>query len=95
MTAFRKIRCLLGYCVHHVARFRHLEKCSGLWGSGVLEGSWDLVTRVIIRVTILITPIKVLITLLTKSDDPPSMGVYNFGVLGLGFLVGVLESSGV
>ena len=29
---------------------------------GVLKGSWDLVTRVIIRVTILITPIKVLIT---------------------------------
>ena len=33
----------------------------------LLKGSWDLVTRVIIRVTILITPIKVLITLLTKS----------------------------
>ena len=31
-----------------------------------------LVTRVIIRVTNLITPIKVLITLLTKSHDPPS-----------------------
>ena len=42
-------------------------------GSGyLLKGSWDLVTRVIIRVTILITPIKVLITLLTKSHDPPS-----------------------
>ena len=39
---------------------------------GILKGSWDLVTRVIIRVTILITPIKVLITLLTKSHDPPS-----------------------
>ena len=38
----------------------------------VLKGSWDLVTTVIIRVTILITPIKVLITLLTKSHDPPS-----------------------
>ena len=37
-----------------------------------LKGSWDLVTRVIIRATILITPIKVLITLLTKSHDPPS-----------------------
>ena len=32
---------------------------------GLLKGSWDLVTRVIIRVTILITPIKVLITLLS------------------------------
>ena len=40
----------------------------------LLKGSWDLVTRVIIRVTILITPIKVLITLLTKSHDPPSRG---------------------
>ena len=38
----------------------------------VLKGSWDLVTTVIIRVTILITPIKALITLLTKSHDPPS-----------------------
>ena len=36
-----------------------------------LKGSWDLVTGVIIRVTILITTIKVLITLLTKSHDPP------------------------
>ena len=38
----------------------------------LLKGSWDLVTRVIIRVTILITPIKVIRTLLTKSHDPPS-----------------------
>ena len=38
----------------------------------MLKGSWDLVSRVIIRVAILITPIKVLITLLTKSHDPPS-----------------------
>ena len=30
--------------------------------ASLLKGSWDLVTRVIIRVTILITPIKVLIT---------------------------------
>ena len=41
-------------------------------GPSLLKGSWDLATRVIIRVTILITPIKVLITLLTKSHDPPS-----------------------
>ena len=40
--------------------------------SVLLKGSWDLVTGVIIRVTILITPIKVLITSLTKSRDPPS-----------------------
>ena len=32
----------------------------------------DLVTRVIGKVTILITPIRVLITLLTKSHDYPS-----------------------
>ena len=36
----------------------------------------DLVTRVLIRVTILttilITPVKVLITLLSASHDPPS-----------------------
>ena len=40
-------------------------------GTQTLKGSWDLVTRVIIRVTILITPVKVLITLLSKSHDPP------------------------
>ena len=43
--------------------------------TGILKVSWDLVTRVIIRVTILITPIKVVITLLTKSHDPPSIQI--------------------
>ena len=38
----------------------------------LLRGSWDLVTRVIIKVTILITPLRVLITVLTKSHEPPS-----------------------
>ena len=38
----------------------------------LLGGSWDLVSKVINKVTILISPIKVLITLLTKSHDPPS-----------------------
>ena len=41
----------------------------------VLKGLWDLVTTVINKVTILITtynPNTVLITLLTKSPDPPS-----------------------
>ena len=37
-----------------------------------LKGSWDLVTGVIIEVATLITPLRVLITLLTKSHDPPS-----------------------
>ena len=37
----------------------------------LLKGSRDLVTRVVVRVTILITPIKVLITILTKSHDHP------------------------
>ena len=39
---------------------------------GILRGSWDLVTGVIIMVTTLITPLRVLITVLTKSHDPPS-----------------------
>ena len=48
----------------------------------LLKGSWNLVTTVIIRVTRLITPIKVLITLLTKSHDPPSMRCQRYrGVL--------------
>ena len=42
----------------------------------LLSGSWDLVTRVIIKITALITaynnPFRVLITLLAKSHDPPS-----------------------
>ena len=46
-------------------------------GLGLLKGSWDLVTGVIIKVTILITPIRVLITLLTKSHDPPSIVQYS------------------
>ena len=54
----------------------------GVWGllsvrwRGILKGSWDLVSRVITKVTILITPIRGLITLLTKSHDPPSRGPY-------------------
>ena len=49
----------------------------GFWGFAVLgfrvlKGSWDLVSRVITKVTILITPIKGLIALVTKSHDPPS-----------------------
>ena len=38
--------------------------------ASILKGSWDLVTRAIIRVTILIIPIRVLTTLLAKSHDP-------------------------
>ena len=41
----------------------------------LLKGSWDLATGVKNKVTILIithNPIKVLITLLTKSHNPPS-----------------------
>ena len=55
-------------------------------GSGViphkeplLKGSWDLVTRVIIKVTILIityNPTKVLITLLTKRNKEPLCNVH-------------------
>ena len=44
-----------------------------MWVLGVFRGSWDLVTRVISKATILIAPIKVLITLLTKSHDPLSL----------------------
>ena len=55
-----------GYC--------KLRGLGVLWfgSQPVLKGSWDLVSRVITGVTILITPRKVLITLLTKSHDPPS-----------------------
>ena len=49
----------------------------GVGDERLLRGSWDFVTRVIIKVTTLITPLRVLITLLTKSHDPPSR-VYGF-----------------
>ena len=54
---------------------------------GLLKGSWYLVTRVIIRVTILITPIKVLITLLTKFM------ILQVGSRTLGWFRGVLGSN--
>ena len=42
----------------------------------LLGGLWDFVTGVIHKVTvvipIIITPVKVLITVLTKSHEPPS-----------------------
>ena len=58
----------------------HLRKFKLFWPrllkKRVLGGSWDLATRVIYEVTTVIVsfcPIKVLIiTLLTKSNDPPS-----------------------
>ena len=41
-----------------------------VYGLGaVLKGSWNLVSKVITKVAILITPIRGLITLLTKSHD--------------------------
>ena len=60
----------------------------------VLKGSWDLVTRVIIRVTILITPIKILITLLTKSHDPPSRGLNNQSRV-LGHSINLMHDIGI
>ena len=61
----------------------------------LLGGSWDLVNKVINKVTILITPVKALITLLTKSHDPLSRllnrlleGIYRVpsrDLKGLGF----------
>ena len=53
----------------------------------VLQGSWDLVTRVIIRATILFTPIKVLITLLTKFHDLPGKGRHIYQYYFGGFLI--------
>ena len=48
---------------------------AGVKFRGLLKGSWDLVTRVINKASyfqLLVTPIKVLIAVLTKSPDPPS-----------------------
>ena len=54
---------------------------------GFLKGSWDLVIRVISKVTIvmsclIITPIQVRITLLAKSHDPPGGGGCHGCILG-------------
>ena len=52
---------------------------------GVFKGSWDLVTGVVIRITLL-PPTKVLISILTESHDPPRGG-FGFWVSGSGFKV--------
>ena len=64
-------------CVTPLTQGSHPGKCNSFWPApcscslgGLLGGSWDLVSRVITKVTILIT--KGLLTLLTKSHDPPS-----------------------
>ena len=53
-----------------------MRASSGWRLCSALRGSWDLVTRGIIKVTTLITPLRVLITLLTKSHDPPSLNAH-------------------
>ena len=39
---------------------------------GLLGGSWAVISRVIFRVTIIITHIRGLITLLITTHEPPS-----------------------
>ena len=63
---FLQMKCILGEGLTLEGLF-----FSG-WQGILIKESWDLVTRDMIRVTILITPIRVLITLLTKPHDPPS-----------------------
>ena len=45
----------------------------------ILKGPSGIAITVIIKVTILITPMKVLITILTKSHDPPSRRILMTG----------------
>ena len=54
--------------IHRDWRFQALKLTGYL-----RRGSWDLVSQVTNKVTILITPVKVLRTLLTKSHGPPSI----------------------
>ena len=50
-------------------------------GQRLLGGSWVVISRVISRVTILITHIRGLITLLITTPEPPSSGVFkDFGL---------------
>ena len=55
--------------------------------SGILGGSWAVITGVS-RVTILITPIRGLITLLITTHEPPSRvphsGSFKMGILLIG-----------
>ena len=67
---FRVYRFFFG-CLGRAGR-EGVAGCGALGERLVLKGSWDLVTRVISIISIPITPLKVLITLLTKSHDPPS-----------------------
>ena len=73
MSANREaFKCSVGL----VTKDSHIQGC-------LLEGSWDLVTRVVNQITFvtrLITPVRALTTLLAKSPDPPSR-IATFGVL--------------
>ena len=59
-----------GHCRAELSVREHAEE-----GHLILKGSWDLVTRVIIRVTILITPIRVLIITYLLSPMSPQVGL--------------------
>ena len=56
-------------------RILHPESRLGEFGivySSLLEGSWVVISGVISRATIIITPIRGLITLLITTHEPPS-----------------------
>ena len=69
---------LAGRCcgIHlHLPPGEEDRECAYVLKDEVLKGSWDLVTRVINKVAIVIVtynPIRVLIAVLTKSHEPPS-----------------------
>ena len=60
------------------AKYLYMDPVQGLCPYSILRGSWDSETRVISKVTILIPPIEVPITLVAKSHDPLSR-TYGFG----------------
>ena len=53
-------------------RFQSLWFPKGSWGQCVLGGSWVVISRVISRITIVITHIKGLVTPLITTHEPPS-----------------------
>ena len=58
--------------------------------SGLLGGSWVVITRVISRATVVKTHIRGFITPLITTHEPPSRGTFGFLVLlekGLGFAI--------
>ena len=71
---------------------RHDVRASlAIFGCSVLGGSWVVRSRVISKVTIIITHIRGLITTLITTHEPPSSGGLGLWPMALGFMFSGFE----